>query len=109
MPIRPHAPGRGSTRDENRLLISNDLHLFSGQLTVASAGKISSLVRHADGSVLLNIAGTPGLSYAVQSSTNLLNWTQIAAGVFDNSGSASFLDAHAEINSRLFYRLSFLP
>jgi hypothetical protein len=74
-------------------------------VTVAAPGKIDSIVRQANDSVLIQFDGTAGRPYAVQMSTDLVNWTTVSTGVFPSTGFSSYADSHSGSNGDRFYRV----
>ncbi|MDD5139381.1 MAG: immunoglobulin domain-containing protein [Verrucomicrobiales bacterium] len=58
-----------------------------------------------NGQFQLTIAGVDGLSYAIQSSTNLTDWTAIAT----NTSPFNFLDTNADVFPQRFFRSIYLP
>ena len=53
----------------------------------------------------LQVAGVPGFNYAVQGSTNLIDWVSL----FTNTSPFSFTDANATNAPQQFYRAMYLP
>ncbi len=60
---------------------------------------------HASGQFGLTVAGVPGYSYAVQASTDLVNWVSIRT----NTAPFTFTDSNAARFNRRFYRSIFNP
>jgi hypothetical protein len=52
----------------------------------------------------LTLAGVPGQTYLIQTSTNLVNWTDLSAGTADTMGIIQVLDAAAKNYPQRFYR-----
>jgi hypothetical protein len=57
----------------------------------------------ADGSVQVTPSGAAGMSYTVEASSDLLDWSPLASGVATNA-IQGFIDADAATLSRRFYR-----
>ncbi len=71
-------------------------------LTVSVIPVISSIEMLADGQAQLTIAGTPGDQYAVECSSNLLQWTVLGT-LTNNTGTVQFTDpAAAELRVRIY-------
>jgi hypothetical protein len=68
--------------------------------------KITSETRQGSNFVL-TVAGPSGLAIAVQSSTNLVNWTSINIGAL-GTGLYSFVHSNAP-TAQMFYRINGLP
>jgi hypothetical protein len=62
----------------------------------------------APGRFTLNFLGDPGTTFAVESSTNLIDWTEVGT-VTNTAGSAQFDDNSAGDAPYKFYRLRLLP
>jgi len=62
-----------------------------------------SLQRHADGTVLLEVQGSPGESFDIQASADLLNWTDLGNVLADTNGLMQFDDTNASNFSARFY------
>jgi hypothetical protein len=67
---------------------------------------ITSLVRQADGSMVLKAQGVPGQSYFIQACETLGAWSAIASRVADANGLMVFVDQDAPNYSSRFYRLA---
>lgn len=70
--------------------------------------RIESLLAGANGPATLVLSGEPGLTYFVQSSSNLLHWTAFT-NVTTTNGTAGFTDEIAEGESVKFYRAVLVP
>lgn len=57
------------------------------------------------GEVYLQFFGTPGQSYTLQASTNLLDWTNMSR-IVATEGSTDFVDTSARNVGQRFYRLA---
>ncbi len=69
---------------------------------------ISGVAANPDGSFTLNLAGAPGSTYILETTTNLFPtevWQPIATNMLDNSGVWQFNDAEATNFAQRFYRL----
>jgi hypothetical protein len=62
-----------------------------------------SLQRRADGTILLEVQGSPGESFDVQASADLLNWTDLGSFLADTNGLMQFDDTNAPNFSARFY------
>jgi Glycosyl hydrolase family 53/Immunoglobulin I-set domain len=82
-------------------------------LTVVNpAPAITGFAAHPDGSFSLNFAGTPGSTYVLETTTNLLStdsWQPIVTNTFDSSGIWQFTDMQAAGFEQQFYRLKLAP
>jgi hypothetical protein len=67
---------------------------------------ITSLVRQADGSMMLRAQGVPGRAYLIQACETLGSWSSIASKAADANGLIVFLDQEAPNYSSRFYRLA---
>jgi hypothetical protein len=67
--------------------------------------RIDAMTRLSDGSFRATFAGTPGISYAVQTSTNLIHWTAIGFAEQVGTGTFQFTDLTAIDFPHRFYRL----
>ncbi len=57
-----------------------------------------------NGQVQATLSGEPGLSYVIQASTNLLDWTPVLTNTLPGSGMAKFTDTDAPLFGQRFYR-----
>jgi len=57
-----------------------------------------------DGNVLLRQSGTPGATYHVQMTTNMLTWDEVGAAIANSTGDYEFLDTNAHGSPRRLYR-----
>jgi hypothetical protein len=78
-------------------------------LTVVLPPVITSVAANPDGSVTLSLAGSPGVSYILVSTTNLASsvWLPIATNVFDVTGVWLFNDLQVTNFPQRFYRLEY--
>jgi hypothetical protein len=79
-------------------------------LTVVLPPGINSVAVNPDGSVTLNLTGSPGISYVLESTTNFNSgsgWLPTATNVFDPTGVWQFNDVSATTFPQRFYRLKY--
>jgi len=79
-------------------------------LTVVLQPGINGVAVNPDGSVTLNLAGSPGVSYVLESTTNFNSgsgWLPVATNVFDTTGIWQFNDVSATTFPQRFYRLKY--
>ena len=78
----------------------------TASLTVcATAAATLASVAHASGQFALTVSGVSGYQYAVQASTNLVNWVPLQT----NTAPFTFVDINASQFSRRFYRSVYIP
>ena len=73
---------------------------------------ISNVIANLDGSVTLNLLGSPGFTYVLQATTNFVSpgiWQPLATNIINTNGVWQFLDLQATNSLQKFYRLMFLP
>jgi predicted phosphodiesterase len=63
----------------------------------------------AGGQLPLRVSGKPGVSYALEQSTNLLNWTAIATNIVPTNGAPSFTNSVTATSPQKFYRARVTP
>jgi hypothetical protein len=63
-----------------------------------------SLVPPQAGCVTANLTGTPGQTYVLQATTDMVHWTAISTNVADSNGLISFTDTNAGNYRSRFYR-----
>jgi hypothetical protein len=80
----------------------------SASLTVSLQPLLSCAPANSNGVAKLYLTGTVGDRYLVQTSTNLLNWSD-SLTVTNLTGTAQFTDTQATNYSRRFYRCRLLP
>jgi len=74
-----------------------------------AAGRFLGPTRSADGHVQLRLEATPGATYRILASQDLLTWTEVGSATADNGGALAYEDpAPASMGSR-FYRALVLP
>jgi subtilase family serine protease len=79
-------------------------------LTVILPPGITGVAANPDGSVTLNLTGSPGFSYVLESTTNFVSgsgWLPVATNVFDATGVWQFNDVSATTFPQRFYRLKY--
>ena len=91
----------GKTVTGGRLNVAKALRYLDRRLAVAPT---LSLSRPAGGVALLQIAGSPSLSYTVESAEDLQAWTTVASGTADASGSLE-VDVRVEDAAPRFFRV----
>jgi hypothetical protein len=77
-----------------------------------SAPVITSVFANTNGSFTLNLLGTPGDTYVLETTTNLVStggWQPIATNTLDTNSVWQFNDAEATNYSQRFYRLKLGP
>jgi Pro-kumamolisin, activation domain/Domain of unknown function (DUF5011)/Cadherin-like domain/Immunoglobulin domain len=79
---------------------------------VYATPNITSVAANSDGSFTLNLAGAPGYTYILETTTDLFSpagWQPIATNMLDISGVWQFNDAQAASFPQRFYRLKLVP
>lgn len=79
-------------------------------LTVILPPGLTGVAANPDGSVTLTLAGSPGFSYILESTTNFVSgsgWLPVATNVFDSTGVWQFNDISATTFPQRFYRLKY--
>ena len=71
---------------------------------VSTPCKISLTPSPSDGCVKASVTGTPGQTYVLQGSTDMINWTAISTNVADANGLLTFIDSDAKNYPSRFYR-----
>ena len=97
---------------EGRLLaqtgaVTLDANSVTVPTALPTAPSFGSIQRAADGSVTLVITNTPGLTLTLQTSTDLTNWTTLAAPILVASPD-TFIDTTASPDDAVFYRALYL-
>jgi hypothetical protein len=64
---------------------------------------MKSIAYRSDGSVLLQLEGTPGATYRIQISQDLQTWTPLTTRTADPSGNFQLIDS-PPLPQRRFYR-----
>ena len=80
-------------------------------LTVVLPPAINGVAANPDGTVTLSLAGSPGVTYILLSTTNLASsvWQPVATNVFDLTGVWLFNDVQVTNFPQRFYRLEYAP
>jgi hypothetical protein len=78
-----------------------------GVLTVTTPGKvtITSIGLIDTNHMLIIGAGTPGVVYTIQASSDLINWQSIGTATADTNGLFRYVDYNAGNFTKLFYRV----
>jgi hypothetical protein len=93
------------TYDTSLTVTSAPVQVFAmGSLSIANRAKLSG------GAFQLGFSGAPGQPFSVRA-TNVVTapfatWTVLTNGVISGTGSVTFTDTNAPVNSRRFYRLT---
>jgi hypothetical protein len=108
--------GLGNGNDAgNAIAVDNNGNVYVAGYDTTTAGgtemvliKYSpvSVQRRADGTVLLEAQGSPGESFDIQASTDLLNWLDLGSVLADTNGLMQFDDTNAPICPARFYYTS---
>ena len=91
---------------------NNTAALVSTQAVMTLPPVIAGVAANPDGSFTLNLAGTPGSTYVLETTTNLVPvivWLPIATNTLDASGAWQFTDPQAASFQQQFYRLELAP
>ncbi|MHB8520036.1 MAG: hypothetical protein ACYDH9_04695 [Limisphaerales bacterium] len=91
---------RGSPGD-NYMLFDN--YEVTAETVPSIPPTLETVTRLANGQFLLRIFGEPGISYAVEASTNLVDWTPRTT-LSASDGVMDYLDTNAPAASQSFYR-----
>ena len=98
----PAAPG-------NNYLLFDNYHITAEALTVpVPQAQVQILRRYSDGWVLLQVSGTDGSRWSLDTSTNFVNWTALKTNTI-TSGSFEYTDMTASPFARRFYRARLVP
>jgi hypothetical protein len=93
------------TYDTSLTVTSAPVQVFAmGSLAITSRAKVSG------GAFQLSLSGAPGQPFSVRG-TNIVNaafanWALLTNGIIGGSGSVTFTDTNAPVNSRQFYRIT---
>jgi hypothetical protein len=96
----------------NAIAVDNNYNVYvTGNETLPGGGtgmvtiKYSPLIlqHHSDGTVLLEAQGSPGESFDIQASEDLLNWLDLGTFLADTNGLMQFNDTNAPLYSSRFY------
>ena len=75
------------------------------QVFTTATATLNSLVLSTNGHFGFGVTGVPGFNYAVQTSTNLVDWRALLT----NASPFPFTDANAALLPNRFYRAVYLP
>lgn len=98
----PPEDQRGIARPQGRGV---DIGTYEYQFTIP---QIIDCSAKSDSSFWLQSCGLPNRAYALEASTNLLDWSYLTNSTADSSGVVEFIDATAGKDGILFYRLKLL-
>ena len=108
---RYSSPGNGNAAG-NAIAVDNNGNVYvTGYDTTTEGGteivtiKYSpvTLQRRSDGTVILQAQGTPGESFDIEASADLLNWLDIGSVLADTNGLMQFDDTNAPAYPARFY------
>jgi hypothetical protein len=108
------SPGNGNAAG-NAIAVDNNGNVYvTGYDTTAAGGteivtiKYSpvTLQRRSDGTVILQAQGSPGESFDIEASENLLNWLDLGIATADTNGLMQFDDTNAPNHPARFYYTS---
>jgi hypothetical protein len=68
-----------------------------------------SLTPQPSGCMTASLTGTPGQTYVLQASTDMIHWAAMSTNVADANGQLSFTDTAAKNYPSRFYRGAMLP
>ena len=99
--IKPHDHPTGK-------LGNYDVTSLNGTLTITSATTptVASVVLLGNGHAALVGSGSPGVTYTIQATSDLVNWVDIGTALADETGAYSFEDVDAASFTIRFYRVA---
>ncbi len=109
---RYNGPGNGDDEAGNAIVVDNNGNVYvTGYDTTAAGGteivtiKYSPVTvqRRSDGTVILQAQGSPGESFDIQASQDLLNWLDLGIFLADTNGLMQFDDTNAPAYPARFY------
>ena len=109
---RYSSPGNGNAAGNAIAVDSNGNVYVAGYDTTTAGGTEMVLIKYSpvtlqrkpDGTVLLETQGSPGESYDIQASVDLLNWMDLGNVLADTNGLMQFDDTNApNYNARFYY------
>jgi len=96
----PNAPG------DNFMLFDN--YTITAEALTTPRPRLTWLGRTGDGQALLRLNGQNGSKFAIEASTNLVNWTALKTNLVTD-GSFDYVDTGAAAFSRRLYRARWVP
>jgi len=96
----PNAPG------DNFMLFDN--YTITAEALTTPRPRLTWLGRTGDGQALLRLNGQNGSKFAIEASTNLVNWTALKTNLVTD-GSCDYVDTGAAAFSRRLYRARWVP
>ena len=95
----------GIVQTLTNVLAKQFLTVVEHQVPGAASLNFASVSRSTNGAMDLSVDGSAGLRYLVEASTNLVNWSWLAART-NLTGNVQFIDTTATNFPRRFYRVS---
>jgi len=108
---RYNGPGNGNDAG-NAIAVDQSGNVYvAGYDTTTAGGTEMVLIKYSpltmqkktDGSILLQAQGSPGESFDIQASTNLLNWLDLGTVIADTNGLMQYADTNASNFPSRFY------
>jgi hypothetical protein len=109
---RYSSPGNGNAAG-NAIVVDNNGNVYvTGYDTTTAGGTeivtikyspVVTLQRRSDGTVILQAQGTPGESFDIEASEDLLNWLDLGSAAADTNGLMQFDDTNAPAYPARFY------